>query len=110
MLLWERVAPSHVGKGGFASIMRVSGLVGLVGGFGWFYSRSIRACSALLHFQPRTGAHIQLGISERKLTLGFADDIERFYGFTENKREVEMDMREMVDKVKKGSRCMGIRR
>jgi len=25
----------------------------------------------------------------------------RFYGWTENKREVEMDMREMVDKVKK---------
>jgi len=42
MLLWERVAPSHVGKGGFASIMRVSGLVGFVGGLGWFYSRSIR--------------------------------------------------------------------
>ena len=42
MLLWERVAPSHVGKGGFASIMRLSGLVGMVGGFGLFYSRSIR--------------------------------------------------------------------
>lgn len=26
----------------------------------------------------------------------------RFYGFRENKREIEMDMREMVDKVKKG--------
>ena len=42
MLLWERVAPSHVGKGGFASIMRLTGLVGLGGGFGLFYSRSIR--------------------------------------------------------------------
>ena len=42
MLMWERVAPSHVGKGGFASIMRLSGLVGIVGGFGLFYSRSIR--------------------------------------------------------------------
>lgn len=29
------------------------------------------------------------------------DSPERFYGFTENKREIEMDMREMVDKVKK---------
>jgi hypothetical protein len=31
----------------------------------------------------------------------------RFYGFTENKREVEMDMREMVDKVKKGEPLYG---
>ena len=42
MLLWERVAPSYVGKGGFASIMRLTGLVGIGGGFGLFYSRSIR--------------------------------------------------------------------
>lgn len=28
-------------------------------------------------------------------------EIVRFYGFEENKREVEMDMREMVDKVKR---------
>ncbi len=33
--------------------------------------------------------------------------IERFYGFTENKREVDMDMREMVDKVKKGEPLYG---
>jgi hypothetical protein len=26
----------------------------------------------------------------------------RFYGFTENRREIEMDMREMTDRVKKG--------
>jgi hypothetical protein len=32
---------------------------------------------------------------------------ERFYGFTENTREVEMDMREMVDKVKKGEPLYG---
>ncbi|KAJ5222728.1 uncharacterized protein N7469_008968 [Penicillium citrinum] len=32
----------------------------------------------------------------------------RFYGFTENKREVEMDMREMVDKVKKGEPLYGV--
>lgn len=32
---------------------------------------------------------------------------ERFYGFTENTREVEMDMREMVDKVKKGQPLYG---
>jgi hypothetical protein len=32
---------------------------------------------------------------------------ERFYGFTENTREVEMDTREMVDKVKKGEPLYG---
>lgn len=31
----------------------------------------------------------------------------RFYGFRENKREIEMDMREMVDKVKKGEPLYG---
>ncbi|KAF7712940.1 NADH-ubiquinone oxidoreductase [Penicillium ucsense] len=31
----------------------------------------------------------------------------RFYGFTENSREVDMDMREMVDKVKKGEPLYG---
>ena len=31
----------------------------------------------------------------------------RFYGFTENKREVDKDMREMVDKVKKGEPLYG---
>jgi hypothetical protein len=31
----------------------------------------------------------------------------RFYGFTENSREVDMDMREMVDRVKKGESLYG---
>lgn len=31
----------------------------------------------------------------------------RFYGFTENARELEMDMREMVDKVKRGESLYG---
>jgi hypothetical protein len=33
--------------------------------------------------------------------------VDRFYGFTENSREVEMDMKEMVDKVKKGEPLYG---
>ena len=33
--------------------------------------------------------------------------IVRLYGWTENNREVEMDMREMVDKVKKGEPLYG---
>ena len=31
----------------------------------------------------------------------------RFYGFTENKRELDMDMREMVGKVKEGKPLYG---
>jgi len=34
--------------------------------------------------------------------------IVRFYGFTENHREVEMDMKEMVTKVKKGEPLYGV--
>ncbi|KAM0338776.1 hypothetical protein ACHAPU_011199 [Fusarium lateritium] len=34
----------------------------------------------------------------------------RFYGATENSREIEMDMREMVDKVKKGEPLYGVSR
>ncbi|TGO52139.1 hypothetical protein BCON_0147g00260 [Botryotinia convoluta] len=73
MLLWERISPSLVGKGGFAPIMRLSGVIGVGAGFFMFYQRSIL----------------------------------RFYGFTENKREQEMDMREMVNKVKKGESLYG---
>lgn len=32
----------------------------------------------------------------------------RFYGARENRREVDMDMREMVDKVKKGEPLYGV--
>ncbi|OXV08139.1 hypothetical protein Egran_04098 [Elaphomyces granulatus] len=69
----ERVSPSHVGRGGFAPVMRLATAIGLLGGLHIFYQRS---CN-------------------------------RFYGFTENTREVEMDMREMVKKVKKGEPLYG---
>ncbi|KAL8843067.1 MAG: hypothetical protein Q9176_002370 [Flavoplaca citrina] len=73
MLVWERFAPSYVGKGGFAPIMRLAGVIGLTAGFLQFYNRSIF----------------------------------RFYGFSENQREREMDMREMVDKVKRNEPLYG---
>lgn len=41
MLLWERVAPSFVGKGGFAPIMRLAGVIGAGAGFLMIYQRSI---------------------------------------------------------------------
>ncbi|KAI9373993.1 NADH-ubiquinone oxidoreductase complex I, 21 kDa subunit-domain-containing protein [Aspergillus egyptiacus] len=69
----ERVSPSHVGKGGFAPMMRLATAVGIIGGLHILYQRSCH----------------------------------RFYGLTENGREVEMDMREMVDKVKRGEPLYG---
>ncbi|KAE8348537.1 NADH-ubiquinone oxidoreductase complex I, 21 kDa subunit-domain-containing protein [Aspergillus coremiiformis] len=69
----ERVSPSHVGRGGFAPVMRLATAIGIIGGLHVLYQRS---CN-------------------------------RFYGFTENSREVEMDTREMVDKVKQGEPLYG---
>lgn len=45
MLTWEKLAPSYVGKGGFAPIMRLTGFVGLTAGFLTMYQRSIRTCT-----------------------------------------------------------------
>ncbi|KAK4495730.1 hypothetical protein PRZ48_012998 [Zasmidium cellare] len=73
MLFWEKFSPSDVGKGGFASIMRLSGALSVSAGFLYFYSRSVN----------------------------------RFYGFTENRREIDMDMREMTDRVKRGEPLYG---
>ncbi|TQS37986.1 hypothetical protein Golomagni_01517 [Golovinomyces magnicellulatus] len=67
MLLWEKFAPSKVGRGGFAPIMRLTGAY---------------------------GANMQLPV--------------RFYGWTENSREIELDMKEMVSKVKKGEPLYGV--
>ncbi|ROV87222.1 hypothetical protein VSDG_09954 [Cytospora chrysosperma] len=74
-LLWtmEKVAPSYVGRGGFARAMRLCGFIGLCGGFLAFYNRSIM----------------------------------RFYGMSENAREVDLDMSEMVTKVKRGESLYG---
>ncbi|QKX54934.1 uncharacterized protein TRUGW13939_02024 [Talaromyces rugulosus] len=72
--LMDRLSPSHVGRAGFAPVLRLATAIGLLGGFHIFYQRSSN----------------------------------RFYGFTENSREVEKDMREMVDKVKKGEPLYGV--
>lgn len=39
--------------------------------------------------------------------LLYSRSINRFYGFSENRREIEMDMREMTDRVKKGEPLYG---
>ncbi len=41
MLLWEKLSPSHVHKGGFASVMRLSCTIGAGAGFLYFYENSI---------------------------------------------------------------------
>lgn len=43
----------------------------------------------------------------RPIEANLIDLTVRFYGWTENDREVKMDMREMVDKVKKGEPLYG---
>lgn len=44
LALWERVAPSYVGRGGFPPIMRLTVGIGAVAGFLTCYNRSI--CTA----------------------------------------------------------------
>jgi hypothetical protein len=39
--------------------------------------------------------------------LMYSRSIYRFYGFRENRREIEMDMREMTDRVKRGEPLYG---
>ena len=56
MLTWEKFAPSYVGKGGFAPIMRLTGVIGLGAGFFMFYERSIRASFAPLRMRPFSGS------------------------------------------------------
>lgn len=47
LLVAEKFAPSNVGKGGFAPIMRLTGGIGVIGGFLYFYQRS--SCASLHH-------------------------------------------------------------
>lgn len=47
MLFWERVSPSYVQKGGFASVMRLAGTIGAGFGFFYFYTCSVREFTAL---------------------------------------------------------------
>lgn len=48
LLLWERIAPSHVGKGGFAPVLRLTTAISAGAGFLLFYNRSIRKAGFFL--------------------------------------------------------------
>lgn len=53
LLLWERFAPSLVGKGGFPPIMRLAGAIGVGAGFLTVYQRSI--CTSIYSHYTRVG-------------------------------------------------------
>lgn len=94
LILMERVAPSYVGRGGFAPMLRLCGVLGGLAGFFYVYDKS--SCKFCTHYSSRL--YICIGSNFYK---------DRFYGVTENKRELDMDMREMVDRVKKGEPLYG---
>jgi hypothetical protein len=96
MAVTERFAPSFAGRGAYPPIFRLSIAIGAVAGLGLVYERS---CCTF----TTTGA-IRECCKEWD-----ADEIGavRFIGMNENAREVEMDMREMVAKVKKGEPLYG---
>jgi hypothetical protein len=90
MLLTERYAPSFSGRGAFAPVFRLSCGIGLVG-------------AAVLVWQRSSSTLDTPGNANNSANYVLV----RFFGWTENNREVEMDMREMVDKVKKGEPLYG---
>lgn len=57
-------------------------------------------------FPPILRLSIAIGVTAG-VGLVYQRSCMRLYGFTENGREVDMDMREMVDRVKKGEALYG---
>ena len=56
----ERVSPSHVGRGGFAPVMRLATAIGLVGGLHILYQRS---CSMSISMTPHpSGGAVRLTV------------------------------------------------
>lgn len=58
--LMERVSPSHVGKGGFAPVMRLATAIGLVGGLHILYQRS---CSMSIPEYTPTAHHLSVRLT-----------------------------------------------
>lgn len=109
--IMERVQPAAAGSLNYARTMRLAVAIGLAAGALTTYQRS---CSELpFHHHPwarKMGDVSVLGINwrmERRL-FNMSLPTDRFYGFTENKREEQMDMDEMVDKVKRGEPLYGV--
>ncbi|KAJ6262834.1 hypothetical protein Dda_1391 [Drechslerella dactyloides] len=86
--LMDYCSPAYMSREALRSGMRNCGVIGLTGGFLLAYQRSSYSetpdvAYANADFFPP------------------AIPVVRFWGWTENEREVQMDMREMVDKVKR---------
>ena len=87
----EKGWPTFNTRGTFMRIMRLTGAIGVTAGFLLATTRSSRMSSPHLpsfHF------------TNTPTTV-------RFYGHSENAREVDMDMREMTDKAKRGEPLYG---
>ena len=59
--IMERASPSHVGRGGFAPVMRLATAVGLLGGLHILYQRSCRKpypSTCTLHFFFSLNSHL----------------------------------------------------
>jgi hypothetical protein len=78
MLLWERISPSMVGKGGFAPVMRLSVVIGLGAGFLKLYQRSIRRSPSSLTIYLIKNRAKKLEMRGSRLTRYSA--VLRFYG------------------------------
>jgi hypothetical protein len=77
--------------------MRLTVAVSAIGGFFIAFNKS--QCMS----SPWHATDLSSRVSPQKLIRV----IDRFYGVTENKREVEMDMKEMVGKAKRGEPLYG---
>ncbi len=110
MHLTEIFSPSYVGRGGFAKIMRCTYFISAGAAFLMFYQRSTR--KFIFRFILAYSSSSELQNEYSQLSSEIANNgytsVVRFYGMKENAREVEKDMREMVDKVKKGEPLYGV--
>ena len=85
MLTWERFAPSHVGRGGFAPIMRLSGLCGVAAGFLMLFERSTSKRQRLLFFSFTLGGILIRRTSTGRSILWFQGEQARNrYGYAGN--------------------------
>lgn len=98
--IMERVQPAASGAINYTRCMRLAGAVGLAAGIITVYQRSSSQLFPIHESDSAVGFYIDPVTDSNPL-------VDRFYGLTENSREEEMDMREMVDKIKKGEPLYG---
>jgi hypothetical protein len=99
----DKLSPTNASKAARAGNLRLVGALGITAGFFRLYTRSSCWSPALLLRcvapPPPPPPGERSGFCDQKRETD-DDGIVRFWGWAENEREQEMDMREMVDKVK----------